>query len=69
VPTPPVPLANAGEVVLLRDKENGSGSASLVKHEELSDVIFGDLAQHGLDMYMRRVKEVALAAMMGWNVG
>jgi hypothetical protein len=33
--------------------------------EEMKDVIFADLAQHTTGMYMRRVKEVAFAAMMG----
>jgi hypothetical protein len=64
-PTPPAPLSNAGDVVLLRDRENGGAEASLVTTEELEDVIFGDLAQHTVDMYMRRVKEAALAAMVG----
>jgi hypothetical protein len=64
-PTPPTPLANAGDVVLLRDRENGCASASRVTTEELKDVIFGDLAQHTVEMYIRRVKEVALAAMTG----
>jgi hypothetical protein len=56
---------NAGEVILLRDGASGSGVASPVTHEELKDVIFADLAQHTVDMYMRRVKDVAFAAMMG----
>ncbi|TVY82789.1 hypothetical protein LSUE1_G002250 [Lachnellula suecica] len=64
-PTPAPPLTNAGDVILLRDKENGSASASLVTSEELREVIFGDLAQHTTDMYITRVKDLALAAMMG----
>jgi hypothetical protein len=64
-PTPPAPLTNGGDVILLRDRENGSATASNVTPEELKDVIFGDLAQHTTEMYMRRVKEVAFAAMMG----
>jgi Lipase (class 3) len=67
-PTPPAPLTNGGDVVLLRDKENGSAAASRVMPEELREVIFGDLAQHSIEMYMRRVKELALAAMIGSNV-
>jgi hypothetical protein len=59
---------NAGDVILLRDAESGSAVASRVAHEELKDVIFADLAQHTADMYMRRVKDVAFAAMMGKNV-
>jgi len=64
-PTPPGPLANAGEVVLLRDGEKGGARAARVTAEELRDVIFGDLAQHPIEMYLRRVKQVALAAMTG----
>jgi hypothetical protein len=67
-PTPPAPLANAGDIVLLRDKESGSAVASQVAHEDLADVIFGDLAQHTIKMYIRRVKEVAFAAMFGRRV-
>jgi hypothetical protein len=61
-------LTNAGDVILLRDTESGNASASQVTSEELSDVIFADLAQHTMGMYMRRVKDVAFAAMMGVNV-
>lgn len=67
-PTPPAPLTNAGNVVLLRDRENGSASASRVTDADLADVIFGDLVQHTVDMYMRRIKEVAFDAMIGRNV-
>lgn len=67
-PTPPAPLTNAGDVVLLRDRENGGSSASHVTSEELSDVIFGDLAQHTTGAYMRRIQDVAFAAMMGRGV-
>ncbi|KAF2807479.1 alpha/beta-hydrolase [Mytilinidion resinicola] len=64
-PTPDAPLTNAGDVVLLRDRENGGAAASRVTPEELREVIFADLAQHTSEMYIRRVREVALAAMMG----
>jgi hypothetical protein len=64
-PTPPAPLTNAGEVVLLRDNETGCATASRVTPEDLSEVIFGDLAQHTIEMYIRRVKDVALSAMTG----
>jgi hypothetical protein len=67
-PTPPAPLTNGGEVILLRDRDSGSTAASQVMPEDLRDVIFADLAQHGCGMYIRRVKEVALAAMMGRDV-
>lgn len=64
-PTPPAPLTNAGDVILLRDHENGSSMASRVTSDDLADVIFGDLVQHTVEMYIRRVKGVALAAMTG----
>ncbi|KAF2651557.1 alpha/beta-hydrolase [Lophiostoma macrostomum CBS 122681] len=67
-PTPPAPLTNAGDVILIRDKENGRAAASRVTSDELSDVIFADLAQHGTEMYIRRVNELALDAMMGRDV-
>lgn len=67
-PTPPAPLTNAGDVILLRDCESGGCSASYVTSEELSDVIFGDLAQHTTDAYFRRIKDMAFAAMMGRNL-
>jgi hypothetical protein len=64
-PTPPAPLVNAGHIILLRDNERGSAIASRVTTDDLKDVIFGDLAQHTTEMYIRRIKELALAAMMG----
>jgi hypothetical protein len=64
-PTPPAPLTNAGDIILLRDKESTGAVASLVTSEDLREVIFGDLAQHTIEMYIRRVKELALAAMIG----
>jgi hypothetical protein len=64
-PTPPAPLTNAGDVILLRDRENGSVTASHVTSEDLAHVIFGDLVQHTVEMYIRRVKEAAFAAMTG----
>lgn len=67
-PTPPAPLTNGGDIILLRDKENGCAVASRVMPEELKEVIFGDLAQHSVGMYIRRIKELALAAMIGSNV-
>ncbi|CAO2655702.1 Nn.00g045050.m01.CDS01 [Neocucurbitaria sp. VM-36] len=67
-PTPPAPLTNAGEVILLRDNENGSAAASRVTPEDLREVIFGDLGQHTIEVYIRRVKDVAFAAMIGRDV-
>lgn len=64
-PTPAAPLANAGVVVVLRDGEMGGAEACKVGVEELREVIFADLAAHTCEMYLRRVKAVALSAMMG----
>jgi hypothetical protein len=49
----------------MRVGEGGAATASNVTAEELSEVIFGDLAQHTMDMYMRRVRELAMEAIMG----
>lgn len=64
-PTPPAPFTNAGDVILLRDNEKGNTEAARVTSEQMKDVIFGDLKQHTVEMYIRRVKHVALASMMG----
>lgn len=64
-PTPAPSLTNAGELVLLRDRENGNAIASPITSEDLKDVIFGDLAQHTVEMYLRRVKDLTLTAMFG----
>lgn len=67
-PTPPGALTNGGDIVILRDKENGHAVASRVVAEDVEEVIFADLVQHTMGMYTRRVKELALAAMMGRSV-
>lgn len=67
-PTPAASLYNGGDVILLRDKKNGRAEASRLTYEDLGTVIFGDFVQHTTEMYVRRVNEVALAAMMGRNV-
>lgn len=64
-PTPAPSLTNAGEIILLRDGHTGSATASPVTSEDLNEVIFGDLTQHTIEMYLRRVKELALSAMLG----
>lgn len=66
-PTPPAPLTNSGDVILLRDSNSGSAVASQMTPGDLKDVIFSDLAQHPIEMYMSRVKDVAFNAMMGRN--
>lgn len=69
-PTPAPSLTNAGDIILLRDRlENGiaigPATASSITSEDLRDVIFGDLAQHTSEMYLRRVRELALSAIIG----
>ena len=64
-PTPAPGSHPAGEIVLLRDREDGRGIAARVSAEDLADVIWGDLVQHTLTVYRRRIQELALAAMMG----
>jgi hypothetical protein len=66
--TPPASFVNAGNVILLRAGASGCSTASPLLAEELKDVIFSDLAQHTMEMYMGRVKDMALTAMMGWRV-
>lgn len=61
-PTPPIPSTNGGHVVLLRDEAGGAAASEVTKEE---DAIFTDLAQHTMEMYQRRIKVVALAALMG----
>jgi hypothetical protein len=59
--------ASSGSV-LLRDGKTGVAEASAVTCDDLKDVIFGDLGQHSCNMYIRRVKEVALSAMTGMTM-
>ena len=63
-PVPKVPMTNAGHVVLLRE-EKKMAIALQVKPEDLRDVIFGDLAQHSMYVYMKRVQEMACSAIIG----
>lgn len=63
--TPAPSLTNAGDIILLRDREHGGAIASPITSDDLKDVIFGDLAQHTVEMYLRRVKDLALTAMFG----
>lgn len=63
-PTPAPSLCNAGEIILLRDMD-GKATASPIASEDLREVIFGDLAQHTIEMYLRRVKDLAVTAMFG----
>lgn len=68
-PVPAVPLANAGNLVLLRESSAPHVKTGAAAHsvcvEDLRDALFGDLAQHTLDVYHSRVNALACAAVMG----
>jgi len=77
-PVPPGGLSNAGRLVLLRavprspasaSKKNGNDAgdtaiqARLVTDEQLRGVVFGDLPEHGMERYSRRIKILAMNAV------
>ncbi|KIV80157.1 hypothetical protein PV11_07678 [Exophiala sideris] len=66
-----VPLAtfsNAGRLVVLRVPDSGTESdvtASVVKDEQLRQVIFGDPVAHSMDLYASRIETLAVRAVTG----
>ncbi|KAI5362141.1 putative fungal lipase-like domain, alpha/Beta hydrolase [Septoria linicola] len=70
---PPATLSNAGRMVLLREKPGSSRRRAIeavqVTDEELRDVIFGDPEMHRMELYKRRIDELAIAAVTGRGVG
>lgn len=69
---PPATLSNAGRMVLLREKPGSKRNAIeaiQVTDELLRDVIFGDPEMHRMDLYRRRIDELAIAAVTGRGVG
>lgn len=69
---PPSTLSNAGRLVLLREKpgdKRHSIEAVQVTDEDLRDVIFGDLAMHKIELYKRRIDQLAFAAVTGQGLG
>lgn len=71
---PPATLSNAGRLVVLRVPDhrhnpalNASDevTASLVKDEQLRQVIFGDPLVHSMDLYARRIELLAVRAVTG----
>lgn len=65
---PPATLSNAGRMVLLREKPNSKRhaiEAIQVTDEQLRDVIFGDPDMHRMDLYKKRIDELAIAAVRG----
>ena len=65
---PPATLSNAGRLVVLRvpdDKQEKDVTASIVKDEQLRQVIFGDPLVHAMDVYARRIEALAVRAVTG----
>lgn len=68
---PPATLSNAGRLVLLREKpgRNRGVEAVQVTDHDLRKVVFGDPECHRMDLYKRRVDELAVAAVTGRELG
>ncbi|EXJ89197.1 hypothetical protein A1O3_02263 [Capronia epimyces CBS 606.96] len=67
---PPATLSNAGRLIVLRVPDGGKESdvtASIVKDEQLRQVIFGDPLAHAMDLYARRIEALAVRAVTGRN--
>lgn len=69
---PPATLSNAGRMVLLREKPGARKhqlEAVQVTDQELRDVIFGDPEMHSMELYKKRIDELAIAAVTGRGAG
>ncbi|EXJ95235.1 hypothetical protein A1O1_00355 [Capronia coronata CBS 617.96] len=67
---PPATLSNAGRLIVLRVPDGGKEAdvtASIVKDEQLRQVIFGDPVVHAMDLYARRIEALAVRAVTGRN--
>ncbi|KAJ9608882.1 hypothetical protein H2200_006653 [Cladophialophora chaetospira] len=68
---PPAELSNAGRLVVLRLPDGAAPTdaeqvtASLVKDEQLRQVIFGDPLVHSMELYARRIEALAVRAVTG----
>ena len=67
---PPATLSNAGRVVVLRIPDRPGASvtdvtASLVKDEQLRQVMFGDPLVHSMNIYAQRIEVLAVHAVTG----
>lgn len=65
---PPATLSNAGRLVVLRIPAGGRTAdvtASIVKDEQLRQVIFGDPLVHAMDVYATRIEALAVRAVTG----
>lgn len=73
-PTWPVPeaaLSNAGRLVLLREKPGNTAKveATYLSDGQLRDVVFGDPVMHHIEVYQRRIFDLATAAVTGRDKG
>jgi hypothetical protein len=70
---PPATLSNAGRLVVLRvphgppprARESDVVTASLVKDDQIRQVIFGDPLVHSMDLYAQRIEALAVRAVTG----
>ncbi|OQV01197.1 hypothetical protein CLAIMM_06596 [Cladophialophora immunda] len=67
---PPATLSNAGRLVVLRVPDRPGANevdvtASLVKDEQLRQVVFGDPLVHSMNLYARRIEILAVRAVTG----
>jgi hypothetical protein len=69
---PPATLSNAGRMILLREKpgcRRRAIEAVQVTDEDLRGVVFGDPEMHQMELYKRRIDELAVAAVTGQGMG
>ncbi|EXJ70516.1 uncharacterized protein A1O5_06585 [Cladophialophora psammophila CBS 110553] len=67
---PAATLSNAGRLVVLRVPDRPGAkeadvTASLVKDEQLRQVVFGDPLVHSMDLYAKRIETLAVRAVTG----
>ena len=67
--TPPATLCPAGRLILLRGssynrRDKDQVEACLLSDDELRQVVFGDPMMHAMDLYARRVENLAVNAVM-----
>ncbi|KIX96951.1 uncharacterized protein Z520_07065 [Fonsecaea multimorphosa CBS 102226] len=67
---PPATLSNAGRLVVLRIPDHPGATeadvtASLVKDEQLRQVVFGDPLVHSMNLYATRIETLAVRAVTG----
>lgn len=65
---PPATFSNAGRLVVLRVPDDGTEAdvtASVVKDEQLRQVMFGNPVVHSMDLYASRIETLAVRAVTG----